>query len=194
MMTGLIVVAVVLLASSAFALWRKRTDGRFREYAVAPASRRPVEVGSATTSATGSESWSGPGSDPADGSLPIAGADLGPGSGAGAADRTGTEILRAEQLDGRELGRQATLVQFSSAFCQPCRVAKTILASVAASAEGVRHIEIDAESHLDLVREIGIMRTPTTLVLDAEGRITARATGVPRKDQVLAAIGRTLPA
>lgn len=102
-------------------------------------------------------------------------------------------MLRAEQL-GRELGRQATLVQFSTAFCQPCRAAKVVLASVAASAEGVSHIEIDAESHLDLVREIGIMRTPTTLILDAEGRITARATGVPRKDQVLAAIGRTLPA
>ena len=151
MTTGLIVVAAVLLASSVFALWRKRTDGRVREYDMAPSTR----------------------SDDA---------------------RSGeTEILRAEQL-GRELGRQATLVQFSTAFCQPCRAAKVVLASVAASAEGVHHIEIDAESHLDLVREVGIMRTPTTLILDAEGRITARATGVPRKDQVLAAIGRTLPA
>lgn len=63
-----------------------------------------------------------------------------------------------------------------------------ILADVAAKVDGVEHVEIDAESHLDLVREIGILRTPTTLVLDRAGRITARAAGVPRKDQVLAAL------
>jgi thiol-disulfide isomerase/thioredoxin len=155
--TGLIVVAVVLVASSGFALWRKRTDGQVREIHVAQGQQLDA------------------GSDGADG-----------------ADGTATgEVLRAEQL-GRELGSHATLVQFSTAFCQPCRAAKVILAGVADSTEGVRHIEIDAESHLDLVREVGIMRTPTTLILDSEGRITARATGVPRKDQVLAAIGRTL--
>jgi thiol-disulfide isomerase/thioredoxin len=98
-------------------------------------------------------------------------------------DRT----LTAGQL-GRGLGERATLVQFSSAFCQPCRVTRVVLADVASKVAGVEHIEIDAESHLDLVREIGILRTPTTLVLDRDGRITARASGVPRKDQVLAAL------
>lgn len=95
--------------------------------------------------------------------------------------------LTADRL-GRELGERATLVQFSSAFCQPCRATRVLLADVASKVDGVEHIEIDAESHLDLVRDIGIMRTPTTLVLDPDGRITARATGVPRKDQVLAAL------
>ncbi len=98
-------------------------------------------------------------------------------------DRT----LTANQL-GRGLGERATLLQFSSAFCQPCRVTRVVLADVASKVAGVEHIEIDAESHLDLVREIGILRTPTTLVLDRDGRITARASGVPRKDQVLAAL------
>ncbi|HEV3169482.1 MAG TPA: thioredoxin family protein [Actinocrinis sp.] len=89
---------------------------------------------------------------------------------------------------GEELGTRATLVQFSSAFCQPCRAARVILASVADETDGVAHVEIDAESHLELVRELGIMRTPTTLILDGSGRIAARASGVPRKHQVLAAI------
>jgi hypothetical protein len=62
------------------------------------------------------------------------------------------------------------------------------LADVASKVDGVEHIEIDAEAHLDLVREIGILRTPTTLVLDGAGRITARASGVPRREQVLAAL------
>jgi thiol-disulfide isomerase/thioredoxin len=98
-------------------------------------------------------------------------------------DRT----LTADRL-GRGLGERATLVQFSSAFCQPCRVTRVVLADVASKVDGVEHIELDAESNLELVREIGILRTPTTLVLDREGRITARASGVPRKDQVLAAL------
>ena len=170
--TGLIVVAVVLAASSGFALWRKRTDGQVREINVA--SGRQVDAG--------------PGSAGTPGSTP----DRTPSDTLGGTETAGVgEVLRAEQL-GRELGSQATLVQFSTAFCQPCRAAKVILAGVADSTEGVRHIEIDAESHLDLVREVGILRTPTTLILNSEGRITARATGVPRKDQVLAAIGRTL--
>jgi thiol-disulfide isomerase/thioredoxin len=95
--------------------------------------------------------------------------------------------LTADRL-GRELGSRATLLQFSSAFCQPCRATKVILADVASKVDGVEHIEIDAESHLDLVREIGILRTPTTLVLDGTGRITARAAGIPRREQVLAAL------
>jgi thiol-disulfide isomerase/thioredoxin len=110
--------------------------------------------------------------------------------GARAQDSTGNRadgLLTSDRL-GRELGSRATLLQFSSAFCQPCRATKVILADVASRVDGVEHIEIDAESHLDLVREVGIMRTPTTLVLDGSGRITARASGVPRREQVLAAL------
>lgn len=90
-----------------------------------------------------------------------------------------------------ELGERATLVQFSSAFCAPCRVTKRILAEVSEMVEGVRHVEIDAESHLDLVRELNILKTPTVLVLDASGRIVQRASGQPRKADVIAALGRS---
>jgi thiol-disulfide isomerase/thioredoxin len=101
--------------------------------------------------------------------------------------REATAALTADKV-GHELGRRATLLQFSSAFCQPCRATRVLLADVASKLDGVEHIDIDAESHLDLVREIGILRTPTTLVLNREGRITARAAGVPRREQVLAAL------
>ncbi len=87
-----------------------------------------------------------------------------------------------------ELGHRATLVQFSSAFCAPCRTTRVVLADVADQVEGVRHVEIDAEHHLDAVRRLGIARTPTTLVLDAAGRETARAAGAPRRDQVLTSL------
>jgi hypothetical protein len=94
-----------------------------------------------------------------------------------------------EPVLGGPLGERATLVQFSSAFCAPCRATRTVLAKIAGGVDGVAHYELDAESHLELVRALDIRRTPTTLVLDAAGRETARAGGVPRPEQVLAALG-----
>lgn len=85
-------------------------------------------------------------------------------------------------------GERATLLQFSSAFCAPCRATRRTLADIAEVVPGVVHVEVDAEHHLALVRELGILRTPTTLVLDAAGREVARAAGAPRKEQVLAAL------
>ncbi|MEV4442372.1 thioredoxin family protein [Streptomyces sp. NPDC049577] len=90
---------------------------------------------------------------------------------------------------GAELGARATLVQFSSAFCQPCRATRRVLAEVAAMVEGVTHVEIDAEARLELVRALRITATPTVLVLDATGGIVRRATGQPRKADVIAALG-----
>jgi len=96
----------------------------------------------------------------------------------------------AETLGGDvELGETATLLQFSSAFCAPCRATRRTLADVAAAVPGVVHVEVDAEHHLELVRRLGILRTPTTLVLDARGVEVTRAAGAPRKEQVLAALG-----
>jgi len=93
-------------------------------------------------------------------------------------------------LDGLDhpLGERATLLQFSSAFCAPCRATRRVLAEVARIVPGVAHVEIDAEHHLDLVRRLGIARTPTTLVLDASGHEVSRASGAPSKDAVLATL------
>ncbi|MEO3875636.1 thioredoxin family protein [Nonomuraea sp. B12E4] len=89
---------------------------------------------------------------------------------------------------GEELGERATLVQFSTAFCQPCRATRRILADVSEMVRGVRHVEVDAESRLDLVRRLDVTRTPTVLVLDPAGNIVRRAAGQPRKAEVLAAL------
>jgi thiol-disulfide isomerase/thioredoxin len=89
---------------------------------------------------------------------------------------------------GEAPGERATLLQFSSAFCAPCRATKRVLADVASAVPGVRHVEVDAESHLEVVRRLNILKTPTTLVLDADGRVTQRAAGQPRKEQILAAL------
>ncbi|MFE0193567.1 TlpA family protein disulfide reductase [Streptomyces sp. NPDC059008] len=106
-------------------------------------------------------------------------------------ERDGVPRLGAAAI-GRELGERATLLQFSSAFCQPCRATRRTLAEVAEMVEGVAHVEIDAEARLDLVRELNVLRTPTVLVLDADGAIVRRASGQPRKADVIAALGEAV--
>ncbi|MCW2858534.1 MAG: thiol reductase thioredoxin [Actinoallomurus sp.] len=93
---------------------------------------------------------------------------------------------------GTELGEKATLVQFSTAFCAPCRATRRILTEVAGMVDGVAHVEIDAEAHLDLVRRLNVLRTPTVLVLDADGGIVRRGSGLPRKADIVAALGETV--
>ncbi|MEU4395102.1 thioredoxin family protein [Kribbella sp. NPDC023855] len=103
------------------------------------------------------------------------------------------ERVTAAEL-GVELGERATMLQFSSAFCAPCRATRRTLAEVESMVDGVRHVEVDAESHLELVRRLDIMRTPTVLVLDADGAIVTRASGQPRKADVIAALGLAVDA
>ena len=123
----------------------------------------------------------------ADGTLPIVG--VGPVDA-----RTGPETLDRELLAALGVGpAQATLLQFSSAFCAPCRALRRVSSEVALMVTGVQHVEVDAESHLEAVRALGIWRTPTLLVLDAEGRVVKRATGVPGKPQLIAVLGEILP-
>ncbi|TYB40859.1 thioredoxin family protein [Actinomadura chibensis] len=109
------------------------------------------------------------------------------GSGDAVADTLGPDEL------GAELGEKATLLQFSSAFCAPCRATRRVLGEVAEMVDGVAHVELDAESHLDLVRRLNVIRTPTVLVLDGAGRVVRRAAGAPRKPEVIAALGEAIP-
>lgn len=103
------------------------------------------------------------------------------------------QVTTWDQLSGAARvapGERATLVQFSSAFCAPCRATRRTLNEVAELVPGVVHVEIDAEHHLDVVRALGIMRTPTTIVVDADGHEVTRAAGQPTKQQVLAALAQ----
>lgn len=158
MSTGLLVLVAVLIAASAFGLWRRWRDGRMSD---ASRPRLPAET------------------------------SIADGMGDASVAEHGGEVLTAEWL-GSQLGERATLVQFSTAFCQPCRATRRILDEVTSMVPGTTHIEIDAESHLDLVRRLDIRRTPTTLILDADGVIAKRASGLPRKADVIAALSHVI--
>ena len=82
-------------------------------------------------------------------------------------------------------GSRATILQFSTTFCTQCRAAKSLIADVIKNQSDIAYIEIDAESNLELVRRVGIKSTPTTLFLDKDGFEIARATGAPKRDQLI---------
>lgn len=169
-MTGVWIVVGVLLAATAFGIWNRWSSGRIKDSAPA----QPATV-SATL----------PGIVPAREDDPLAEIE---------ADQPEAPVSALTAvLDGR-LGQKATMVQFSSAFCQPCRATRRILEEVTAMVPGVAHVEIDAEDHLELVRELNIRRTPTVLFLDASGRQVKHASGLPRKVDVIAALGDIIPA
>jgi thiol-disulfide isomerase/thioredoxin len=161
-----IVVAAVVLAL-AFGLWRAATDGRFRGTHVV---RRPADRDETLAAA------------PVEGAPATSLAKEPPVTAP-----PGADLVAAV---GEELGERATLLQFSSAFCAPCRATRRVLGEVTGLVEGVAHVEIDAEHHLEATRTLGVLRTPTTIVLDASGAEVTRATGAPSRDQVLTALAR----
>ncbi len=113
------------------------------------------------------------------------------GPGMGAAPRgqaAGGPQVGAARL-GQPLGQRATLLQFSSEFCAPCRATRKILEDVASGADGVRHVEVDAADRVDLVRLLDVRRTPTVFVLGPDGRVARRGSGLMRREDVLAALG-----
>ena len=100
-----------------------------------------------------------------------------------------SSVPRLTEVDlGQPLGARATLLQFSSAFCAPCRATRQLLSDVAGRSDGVAHVEIDVAAHMDLARRLDIRRTPTVLVLGPRGQVTRRASGLPRRADVVAAL------
>lgn len=165
---GTWVAAGCLAAATAFGLWRRSQDGRLRPVRAAADPGVGVDVSAASVSVGAASA----------------------ASVSGAASPSAAEPVPADLLAalGVTPGAAVTLLQFSSAFCAPCRVTRRVCAEAAQQLAGVSHVEVDAESHLDAVRALGIWRTPTVLVLDGAGRVVQRATGAPTKAQVVAAI------
>jgi thiol-disulfide isomerase/thioredoxin len=163
---GIIALVAALVAATALGLGLRWRAGRFRTARSGPSRlSRPPATGPASAARTPKPPQPAP---PA-----------------------GTDVLTEADL-GSSLGRQATLVQFSTAFCAPCRPTRQILAQVAGMTDGVTHVEIDAADRLDLVRRLRINSTPTVLVLGPDGAVVKRAAGLPRKADVIAALGTAI--
>ncbi|GAA3364828.1 thioredoxin family protein [Saccharopolyspora gregorii] len=172
-MTGWIVLLVVVAATLAFGAWWRSREGRVR-----PASGRLGAAG-ADRGATATEDDRGSGKT---------------GEPAGVAPDVSDHLPEGLRTRLGDLGGAGvTLLQLSTTFCAPCRHTRILLADLAQRTEGMRHVEVDLTDHPEWSTPLRVHRTPTTLALDAAGRELFRVGGVPRRDELTAALRPHLP-
>ncbi len=132
--------------------------------------------------------------------LAVVGALVGVTTAAGIAWRAAQGRVRrvratdAVVVDDIALAPAATLLQFSSEFCAPCRATAKVLGTIAEATPGVAHVEIDVAERPELAARFGVLQTPTTLVLDGDGRARARIGGAVRADALRAELDRLIAA
>ncbi len=105
----------------------------------------------------------------------------------GGQERTTTAVL--EGLGVRPGEADLTVVQFSTAFCGPCRATRARLQQLQRTRPGLAHLHVDVESHLDAVRALDVRRTPTLFYLDRSGALIGRSSGAPRPGELAALVG-----
>jgi thiol-disulfide isomerase/thioredoxin len=93
-----------------------------------------------------------------------------------------------DRLGVRPADADLTVVQFSTAFCGPCRATKARLAQLQTTRPGLAVVHVDAESHLDEVRELDVRRTPTLFYLGRDGGLIGRSSGAPRPHELTALV------
>ena len=86
-------------------------------------------------------------------------------------------------------GERMTFLQFSTEFCSQCVQTARVYKDLEQHSDGILHIEVDITNRLDVAKEFNILQTPTTLVLDAAGRVTSRIGGATKAQTIKDEIG-----
>ncbi|TXN31524.1 TlpA family protein disulfide reductase [Lacisediminihabitans profunda] len=105
-----------------------------------------------------------------------------------------TVIAVSELSADAVAGSGATLLQFSTEVCAPCKTTRTLLGSLAAELAPVRHVDVDVTHRPDIANRFNLLQSPTTFILDAKGVVRSRIGGAPRPGEVRAELDRILAA
>ena len=92
------------------------------------------------------------------------------------------------RLGVRPQDADLTVVQFSTAFCAPCRATRARLTQLQATRPGLGYVDVDAEKELAAVRELDVRRTPTLFYLRRDGSLLGRSSGAPRPEELTALV------
>lgn len=109
--------------------------------------------------------------------------------------RVRTPSARPSGVDGWELAGvrrgdadRVLLLQLSSPVCAPCRTTAGVLDAFVTDEPGLRHVEVDVADRVEIARALGVLSTPTTVAFGPDGAEMLRVSGVPRVDELRAAL------
>jgi thiol-disulfide isomerase/thioredoxin len=88
-----------------------------------------------------------------------------------------------------KFGKKVTFLQFSTEICSQCRQTARLFHELEQTTPDVLHVEVDITHRMELAKKFHIMQTPTTLVLDARGRVTSRIGGAARPQTIADELG-----
>lgn len=107
--------------------------------------------------------------------------------------RRGDGFFTAAQLAAvglTQISRTGAAVLLGSPTCAPCTTVKQVLGEVREQRPAFDWTYVDAGDHLDLADDHRVMRVPTLFVVDRRGRILARTSGVPARQDLVAVLDR----
>lgn len=99
--------------------------------------------------------------------------------------------VTSDQL-GHEIGTAATFIQFSSPYCSPCKATHDMVSKLIADKPTVAHVDLQVADHLNMVNQLSVMRTPTTVLINGKGHIEYRVEGAPRPGELADALAKVL--
>lgn len=94
------------------------------------------------------------------------------------------------QAVGLAASGEVSALLLSSPTCAPCRAVKRVLAEVTEARPSFTWVSVDAADYLDIAREHRVMRVPTLFLLDDDGWILARTSGVPATHDLIRVVDR----
>ena len=96
-----------------------------------------------------------------------------------------TEDSFQDEVIGAEL---PVLVDFTAAWCQPCKMIEPIVKQLAMEWDGkVKVVKLDADQNPNIMMQYGVLGIPT-LMLFKGGEIKERMTGYQPKDKLTAKV------
>ena len=97
-------------------------------------------------------------------------------------ERFADEVLSADR---------PVLVDFTAAWCPPCRVMKPVLAELAAERDDVRIVQLDVDADQRTAAEYGVLSMPT-FILFRDGAPVLRLVGARPKQRLGAELAEVL--
>jgi thiol-disulfide isomerase/thioredoxin len=79
---------------------------------------------------------------------------------------------------------EAGAVLLGSPHCSPCEQVKRVLGQLADERDRFRWVAVDAALHLGVAQDHRVLRVPTLFLVEPDGRVLARTSGVPRTEDL----------